>query len=193
MPLPMSNQEPYSLDNATWLLTQVDECIRELKRIACLSPRVGLNGVWAWPHTAELDSTKGRLQAMDERLHEYLAAANSEIERLSRNRDVISDHSSRLHGEEAQDHYSQAEDELGVEYGEHVAMRSRIEQKIASAGDALQNAAAPALPCSPPKPQIPQLCDPPLTSSPMMAPPPYQRLSGTAELDGLFKIDRLRM
>jgi len=192
MPPSSSAQESYSLENATRLLTQVDECIQELRRIAGVPPRLGFDGFWEWPYTGELNAERARLQTLDKELHEYLAAAESEIERLLRNRELIADHSAQLHGREAEDHYSKAENQLNAEHREHVAMHSRIEQKIASIESALQDAVAPALPSSLPRPPV-QPCDPLLTSSPAMAPPFGLLPSGQAELDGLFEIDRLRM
>ncbi len=193
MPSSSSAQESYSLENATRLLTQVDECIQELRRIACAPPTVGFDGAWEWPYTGELNAERARLQTLDKELHEYLAAAESEIERLLRNRELIADHCTQLHGREAEDHYSEAEGQLNAEHREHVAMRSRIEQKIACAENALQDAVAPALPSSLPRPRVQQPCDSLLTSSPVLAPSHCRLPSGQAELDGLFEIDRLRM
>ncbi|MCO6438545.1 MAG: hypothetical protein J5J06_15750 [Phycisphaerae bacterium] len=193
MPPSPPAQESYSLENATQLLTRVDECIEELKRIAGVPPRLGFDGVWEWPYIGELNAERARLQTLDKELHEYLAASESEIDRLFRNRELIADHCARLHGRQAEDHYSEAEDQLNAEHREHVAMHSQIEQKIASAENALQDAVAPALPSSLPRPPVQQPCDPLLTSSPVTAPPHCLLPSGQTELDGLFEIDRLRM
>ena len=141
---PLYNLGSYNLGTARQLAELVDQHIQKLIDACAILPTEGQKESSECPCPEELYAKKEEraqeLRKLQQLLFEYRAAAEKEIQRLRDNRMTVAHDASQLDSADARGHYSKAEDDLETQYNDHVAMRTRLVQKINASKKALSDA-----------------------------------------------------